>query len=58
MQEPLSMHSRWENFPSAMVINGGGFTDLTINSEKRKLNELVDEAPPQTVSFERVKGRS
>ena len=41
-----------------MVINGGGFNDLTINSAKRKLNELVDSAPPQTVTFERMKGRS
>ena len=58
LQEPLFMHSRWENFPSAMVINGGGFNDLTINSTKRKLDELVDTAPPQTVTFERVKDRS
>ncbi|CAI8591639.1 unnamed protein product [Vicia faba] len=46
LQEPLSTHNRWENFPSAMVINGGGFNDLTINSAKRKLDELVDAAPP------------
>ena len=45
MQEPLSIHRRWENFPSAMVINGGGFNDLTINSAKRKLDDLVDGAP-------------
>ena len=54
----MSTHSRWEHFPSAMVINGGGFNDLTINSAKRKLDELVDTAPPQTVTFEKVKGRS
>ena len=52
------MHSRWENFPSSMVINGGGFNDFTINSAKRKLDELVDTTPPQTVTFERVKGIS
>ena len=46
LQEPLTTHSRWEYFPSAMVINGGGFSDLTINSAKRKLDELVDAAPP------------
>ena len=42
IEEPLTMHSRWERFPSAMVINGGGFNDITINSAKRKLDEMVD----------------
>ena len=45
IEEPLSMHSRWERLPSTMVINGGGFNDITINSVKRKLDELVDAAP-------------
>ena len=51
------MHSRWEKFPSAMVITGGGFNDIFINSEKRKLGELVDAAPTQAVTFKKVKGR-
>ena len=58
LQKPLTTHSRWEYFPSAMVINDDRFNDLTINSARRKLDELVDAAPPQTVKFERVKGRS
>ena len=52
------MHSRWERFLFAMVINGGGFNDISINSAKRKLDELVDAAPLQALTFERVKGRS
>ncbi|MCI94122.1 hypothetical protein A2U01_0115420, partial [Trifolium medium] len=28
--------SRWENFPEAMVISGGGFNKITIGSVKRK----------------------
>ena len=57
-EEPLSMHSRWEKFPSAMVITYGGFNDISINSAKKKLDELADAAPIQAVSFEKVKGRS
>ena len=56
--EPLSTHSRWEKFPSAMVITGGGFNDLFVNSAKRKLDELVDAAPAQEVTLERFKEKS
>ena len=52
------MHSIWERFPSAMVIHGVGFNDITRNSAKWKLDELVNAPPLQTVTFERVKGRS
>ena len=38
----MATHSRWEKFPSAMVITGGGSNDLSINFAKRKLDELVD----------------
>ena len=35
LQEPLTTHSRWEYFPSAMIINGGGFNDLTKLTQQR-----------------------
>ena len=41
-----------------MVITGGGFKDISINSTKRKLDKLADAAPTQAVTFEKVKGMS
>ncbi|CAJ2633414.1 unnamed protein product [Trifolium pratense] len=34
------MNGSWENFPKAMVITGGGISKVTIESVKRKLEEL------------------
>ena len=38
--------------------NWRGFNDISINSAKRKLDELVNAALTQEVTFEKVKGRS
>jgi hypothetical protein len=32
---------KWENFPSIMVITGGGFNNFTVSSVKRKFDELI-----------------
>ena len=41
-----------------MVISGWEFNDISVNLEKRKLNELVDTTPIQDVTLERFKGKS
>ena len=56
-EEPLFIYSRWEKFPSTMVISGGGFNDISVNSAKRKLYELIDVTPIQVVTLERFKGK-
>ena len=53
----MSTHSRWEKFSSSMVISGGGFNDIIVNSTKRKLDELVDTALIWAVTLERFKGK-
>ncbi|MCI66179.1 hypothetical protein A2U01_0087437, partial [Trifolium medium] len=40
----FSALSRWENFPHAMVISGGGFNKINIGSVKRKFDELIGES--------------
>lgn len=37
----LVTHSPWESFHSAMVISGGGGSEMTVRSIKRKFNELI-----------------
>jgi hypothetical protein len=48
--------SKWEHFPSAMVISGGGFNKLTIGSVKRKFEELIDASSNQNATLDKQKG--
>ena len=49
---PLFTHSRWERFLAAMVIFGGGDNQLSINSTKRKFDELIEKTLINEVSLE------
>ncbi|MCI05789.1 hypothetical protein A2U01_0026842 [Trifolium medium] len=50
--------SRWENFPQAMVISGGGYNKLTIGSVKRKFEEFIDASLNLNATLDKRKGGS
>jgi hypothetical protein len=47
--------SKWENFPSAMVITCGGFNNLTVGSVKRKFDELISASSKMSSMFDTTK---
>ncbi|GAU35504.1 hypothetical protein TSUD_155350 [Trifolium subterraneum] len=48
----------WENFPGALVISGGGFNPVTIESIKRKFDELEKASPVGEIKIIEVKESS
>ncbi|XP_058785007.1 uncharacterized protein LOC131659906 [Vicia villosa] len=58
ISSPLSSHSPWELFPSAMVISGGGFSKLTVGSVKRKFDELISANSSKIATLDLAKGNS
>jgi hypothetical protein len=47
---------KWENFPSTMVISGGGFNDFTVGSVKRKFDELISTSSKLNPTLDTTKG--
>ncbi|MCI81716.1 hypothetical protein A2U01_0102990, partial [Trifolium medium] len=54
----FSALSRWENFPQALVISGGGFNKITIRSVKRKFEELIGESSNMSAALDKAKCKS
>ncbi|KAK2437304.1 hypothetical protein QL285_022212 [Trifolium repens] len=47
--------SKWENFAETLVISAGGYNQKTIESVKRKFEELIDSSSNQPVTLDRTK---
>ncbi|MCI84496.1 hypothetical protein A2U01_0105774, partial [Trifolium medium] len=49
------MEGTWENFPKSLVISGGGFNKTTIESVKRKFDELESVCSVNPVTVTEIK---
>ncbi|KAK2443150.1 hypothetical protein QL285_014280 [Trifolium repens] len=49
---------KWENFPSTLVITGGGFNNFTVSSVKRKFDELIAASSKMSFVLDTTKGES
>ncbi|MCH80166.1 hypothetical protein A2U01_0000929 [Trifolium medium] len=50
--------TKWEKFPEAIVISGGGYNKVTIGSVKRKFEELIDASSNTNATLDKTKGGS
>jgi hypothetical protein len=55
-EEVSARLSKWENFPSAMVITGGGFNTYTVGSVKKKFDELISASSKMSSVLDTTKG--
>ncbi|KAK2443631.1 hypothetical protein QL285_014717 [Trifolium repens] len=57
-EEVSARLSKWENFPSAMVITGGGFNTYIVGSVKKKFDELISASSKMSSVLDTTKGTS
>ena len=54
----FSSHSPWESFPAAMVISDGGFNRHTVESVKRRFDQLIEANSDMDATLDKIRGGS